>query len=381
MADIISDFLNQYGNQLVSAGLGYLANSNAAAAGNANLQQLSTINEDAAKALNEGFSQQLAAREALKPVVSDKLSDFEDRNVAAVNKFGDENYALASKYGTNMIDTSNNTFAQYATGAGDYAGTMRAALESSSPLLTGGYESLTETLSPYVQGGQQAQQFFLNQMGIDPSQMTPTQKLMVEKYLRDANANVNASGLRGAGRAGIAAVNDGLAKLYANIYDQNMGRGTSAATALNSTGYGAAGATGTAQKEMGQQLSQLNYGTGEKQAENLRNLGNKAGELAYTTGKDIAGTALNLGQKTTDTAFGNAKNLAGERLNTEVSLETGLAQNRADTAANIATTNAKALAASGLSDSTKDAIQDYSTGKTFGQIGKVIAGAKPSVTI
>lgn len=376
MADVITEFLNNYGGQIVGGALDYLTRSDAAAQGQALLNQFQTMNSDAAQTLIEGYNQQLAAREGLKPTIENNLGEYDTSTVGNLDTFTGDNAALASKYGIDLTEGLDNALGAYNTGAGQYSGTLDTALNTSAPILMAGYQGMENTLSPYMETGQQALNYLAQQMGLDPTQLTPSQKLMLEKYHRDIMGNLNASGLRGSGQAGVAATNRGLAELYAQFYDQNLARAGAAATALNQQGYGATGAVATGRKDLGQALTQLNYSTGEKQAENARRLGDIQGELAYTSGKDIAGTNLNLGQKSTDTTFNTMNNLAKERLNTMSSLETGLANTRADTAGNIAAAKAKALVNSATTEAQKKSLDDYNRGKTFETIADIFSNAK-----
>lgn len=76
-------------------------------------------------------------------------------------------------------------------------------------------------------------------VAMDPSQLTPSQRRGMEDYQRGAQARLAASGLRGAGRAGVASINEGAAGYLARAYDDNQRRADSAARALASD-YGEA---------------------------------------------------------------------------------------------------------------------------------------------
>lgn len=73
-------------------------------------------------------------------------------------------------------------------------------------------------------------------MAQNPSVLTPEQQRGLADYSRGAQARLAASGLRGAGRAGVASVNEGTAGYLANAYGQNQRRSDAAAQRL-SGGY------------------------------------------------------------------------------------------------------------------------------------------------
>lgn len=73
-------------------------------------------------------------------------------------------------------------------------------------------------------------------MAQQPDQLTPDQQRGLDDYQRNANARLAASGLRGAGRAGVASVNEGRAGFMSDAYSQNQRRSDAAAQRL-SGGY------------------------------------------------------------------------------------------------------------------------------------------------
>lgn len=381
MADLISSFLNNYGSQILSAGMSYLANQDSASRATDVNTRFGGLNAKASEALIDAYTQNLAAQEGLKPTINNAIEKYADDRTANLEGLYEGTGNALDNYSLDLYRNLGSTDAEYTSGAGDYSGQITGAYESSIPYLESGYQGYEQAFTPYVAGGEDAQNFLRDIMSRDPSELTPSQQRLYERFLREANANVNASGLRGAGRAGVAAVNEGLADFYANMYDQNLNRSTAAADSLNQTGYGAAGATGGARKDLGEQMTQLTYGTGEKLAENARRLGDIRGDLTYSTGKQTADTRLQAGTKLQDTAFNTAQDLAKERLGTTTSLESGLATARGDTALGVGTTKAQALINQGISDADKSSVENYNRGKTFSQISDIFAGAKQKPVI
>lgn len=333
MADAISDFLNQYGGNLLQAGMQIYAQQDSAARANVLANTLQNLNAEAAKVLIEGgYQGSLAAAEGLKPEATRILNEYENFSGSNVGAYRTANQDIAEKYGTDM----GTTYAE------------------SVPHMIEGYQGMEERLQPYIGAGDQALNYLTQQMGIDPSQLTPSQKRLMEKYHRDVAASTAASGLRGSGRAGVAAVNEGLADLYANFHDQNLARSGAAATALNTQGYGATGAAATGARDLGQQMTQLTYGTGQ----------------------DIAKKAGDLGAKTADQAFATGQQTAKERMETEGSLAQGLAKARQDTAQGIAQVKAQALNNTANTAAQKATLDTINRGTTFNTISNIFAGAK-----
>jgi hypothetical protein len=112
-------------------------------------------------------------------------------------------------------------------------------------------------------------------MAADPSVLTPEQQRGMADYDRTAAARLAASGLRGAGRAGVAAVNEGRAGYMADLYGQNQRRSDAAAQRL-SGGY---------------------FDANDNQAAIDRDTGRATGEAARSGGYlDANATTANAGQ-------------------------------------------------------------------------------------
>lgn len=377
MADVITDFISQYGGQLVNTTINSLLASNNAAAGNAALTQFTNVSKDSMDALIEGQQASLKAREDLGGKLDTTLGNYATDRINTSNVYGTTNANAGTQYGTDVGTSRDAAVGDYATGAGIYDSGMAAALNSGANEIRTGYSNMAETLDPYVTAGEQGLNYLQQQMGLDPAALTPSQQRMADKYLRDSNARLASSGLRGAGRAGVAAVNDGMASLGATFYDQNLARQGAAASSLNSTGYGAAGALATGQKNLGETLGTLVYGTGEKQASSMKDYGYKVGDLKYNSGKDIAATTLNLKQKSADQALNSSNDVSREKLLTKTSYDTALSGAQSDAANNIAAARAKALQTSGEVGLIKDTVNNYQTGKTYRDILNIFANSKP----
>ena len=78
-----------------------------------------------------------------------------------------------------------------------------------------------------------AQSYLRQQMVSDPSMLTPEQQQSLEDSRRDTGAALSASGLRGAGRAQVAALRQVEADQRAGFFDQNQRRADAAAQQLS----------------------------------------------------------------------------------------------------------------------------------------------------
>jgi hypothetical protein len=108
------------------------------------------------------------------------------------------------------------------------------------------YQGQESLYRPYVEGGMQGLAGIQAVASADPNQLTMEQGRAVEDYRRGAASRLAASGLRGAGRAGVAAVNEGDAKLRGSMFTENQRRGDAAKSDLMRYGYQGTGQTASA---------------------------------------------------------------------------------------------------------------------------------------
>lgn len=119
----------------------------------------------------------------------------------------------------------------------------------------------------------------LRMSAADPSMLTPEQKLQREDVLRGATTRLAASGLRGAGRAGVAAINEADRRFTAGALSSNANRGDAAARTLAGEGLSAAGRSAT-----------IDYGTGSRLAGVYADQGDTNAGLEIAQGKNVAST-------------------------------------------------------------------------------------------
>lgn len=307
---------------------------------------------------------------------------------AIVTQYGGEITQLAQQLGID-IETAAQVFADALNQSADrFGGEILAGAQEEAAALEGaaneygvardkGLKAITSALSPYAEGrGTQALDYMSSLAGQDPSTLDPAQTRMRESYLRDSAARLAASGLRGAGRAGVAAVNEGDAELRARLYTENRDRATAAADNLMRTGYSASSQIGSAGERAaidsgnvmldarGRGISAVSgarnrgaeYGA-QSRAQGLsavssardrgavarQTAGNQAAEAKRLSGENVAKTKLDLGTDVAATQRDFAKGAADTRLNlgkdastTQLNLGKDAALNDQDTARRIA---------------------------------------------
>jgi hypothetical protein len=161
------------------------------------------------------------------------------------------------------------------------------------------YQGQEGLYRPYVEGGMQGLAGIQTVASADPNQLTMEQGRAVDDYRRGAASRLAASGLRGAGRAGVAAVNEGDAKLRGSMFTENQRRRDAANTDLARYGYQGTGQTASA-------LNSLYSNNATLSATNAQLTGNtqmdkaKADAAAQSTG----GAALVAAQQANGAGWG-----------------------------------------------------------------------------
>lgn len=137
-------------------------------------------------------------------------------------------------------------------------------------------------LQPDAEAGGNADLMVASRMTADPSRRNPSQEIAREDLIRTGRSNLSAGGLRGAGRAGQAVLDDSVRRFDAGVYDANQGRSDAAANLLSQRG--AAARSG---------LANIESGTGSSMAGNVLDAGSSD---ASQTGDYWASQANLLGQ-------------------------------------------------------------------------------------
>jgi hypothetical protein len=130
----------------------------------------------------------------------------------------------------------------------------------------------------------------------NPYQLTPQQQDARATTLRDATANLAASGLRGAGRSGQAVLNKAMTDFDNNAFTSNRNRADNANYTLANENMGAQGNIAATDRQ-----------TGATRANMLAGQGTAAMNAAQNTGTFAANATQNTGQTTanSDTADAN----------------------------------------------------------------------------
>lgn len=168
------------------------------------------------------------------------------------------------------------------------------------------YSATAGLYQPYTQAGMQGLAGIQAVASHDPSRLTPEQQRAMDDYRRGAASRLAASGLRGAGRAGVAAVNEGDAKLRASMFDANQRRGDAATSDLLRYGYQGAGQQASA-------LGNLYGSNATLSALDAQLVGNTAMDKAKAdaSAQGAAGSALVAAQQANGSAWGQTMGSLG----------------------------------------------------------------------
>ncbi len=278
--------------------------------------------------LNEGYDEALkyytAGTDDLYGILDKGYADARGEMIGGMEDYAGITRDATDAYG-NAIRPEYVSYSNMLTDSGNEAGDL---YQMGADEITGAYD-------PYMESGSEALSYLNQAMNTDPSRLTPSQQLALENYRRDAIARLAKSGLRGAGRAGVAAVNQGDATLNAQFYDQNQRRSDAAAQTLNSQGFGATGTSAGAQA-----------GAKQAQAGIVLNTGGKIADTGLSTAKDIAAKTLE-GERAVATGAlnttNNLTNLATDYYGGKSNLSAGLTNAKVDVAKGKATSDAAAM--------------------------------------
>ncbi|MEC9347679.1 MAG: hypothetical protein VYB54_15745 [Pseudomonadota bacterium] len=135
----------------------------------------------------------------------------------------------------------------------------------------------------------------LRQIGASrPEDLTPGQQLVLDDTLKDTQAALDRSALRGAGRAQVAVMDD-IAKRYrASAYDTNQARIDDANRRLASQGFGALDKIAAQESALGGDTSNIINQTATNKANLERGFGTDSGAVARDTA-NVGTTAIQRG--------------------------------------------------------------------------------------
>lgn len=173
---------------------------------------------------------------------------YADEMMTGGRMFADMMGGAADEFDSRLSGAAGDFRTQIGEGAGQYDSAIKA-----------GFGRADEMFSPYSEEGLHALDLLRTVTARGADEMDTSQRRMRDRSIEDMRAGLASSGLRGAGRAGVAVMNEGIADLDANIYDSNQARIDRAMETLSSLGYNATG-----------QRSALATGAADRVGENQR---------------------------------------------------------------------------------------------------------------
>lgn len=349
--------------------------------------QFSSMLRGSSDILKGGYDEQLGHIEEgsdyLRDILSGQLTDTTGILRGAASDYGNE-------YEDNVIDYARYMFPQYdeygntiIASADAFTDDMNVARDQAFADMRQGAAGFEQAYDPYTGGGEEAMQYLTQVMSTNPDALTPAQRRMVEQYNRDSVARLAASGLRGSGRGGVAAVNEGDAALKAQLYDINQNRADQAAGRLAQLGYGATGAVAGNRQTLANNIADLGYKTGSTTAANKQGAVNTVSSSGYDLSKDV-GNKLLTGQNSGATVNLNTENKVADNTNQYygnlASVEGGRFQARGDTAFGKALSDSATEAAIANNSNATNITNNSIKANTYGQIadgvttaGKILA--------
>lgn len=128
-----------------------------------------------------------------------------------------------------------------------------------------------------------------------PYDFTPMQRIKLDDTGRQIRTRLAGSGLRGAGRAGVAVYNDGMQRAEAGMIESNLSRRDSAARTLGSNFTAGKTSQANLSADEGRQIANTEIGVGSQQAGRVAEAGNISGQEAVAQGRLVGGTIGEIG--------------------------------------------------------------------------------------
>lgn len=120
------------------------------------------------------------------------------------------------------------------------AQTVAQGYQSQAEAIAAGNEAAQQRFDTIIEQGQGSTDYLRRIVAGDPYQLTPEQQTGRKSVAREATNSLAASGLRGAGRSGVAVINAADGNYYDKAVTSNIGRADSAAQTLSSRSNNAA---------------------------------------------------------------------------------------------------------------------------------------------
>jgi hypothetical protein len=195
--------------------------------------------------LNRGYDEQLSAIEQGTDTLQGINQESYNQANAVLDK-GNQGYeelmlSLPQEYSQSVLPRYAQNANETLDAVDAYSGDMLGVEDDLTSLIQQSKGEFSDQYDPYIQSGARASQYLDSILGMDPSQKTLSQQRSYDQALADMKANLAASNLRGAGRAGVASINEGVAEMNARTEDENRRRMDAVASNLAQTGYNATG--------------------------------------------------------------------------------------------------------------------------------------------
>lgn len=335
--------------------------------------------QESANTVSQAYDDQLGQREqgydVLRGYAGGRLNDVSAINNQAVQDYSRNLTDNVGDYSVRVMPAYNRYADTIEKGVDQYGNAMYGVGSNVEGVLTGAESQVNQMYDPYVSSGLEAQQMAVQLMGLDPSQLTPSQQIIRERLIRDSNANMMASGLRGAGRAGLAAQNEAIATQDAQFHDENQRRKDAAMSSLMNTGFNATGQVASNVGNTARQVGNMRLGIGEDVAKTgLRSTENIAqgrqqqeetiADRYFGAGQDSAKTKLQ-GQETN-------MNLASDYYKNLSDIEGGRFSDRGSAAFGKGITQASTKVQTAANTNSANAAQRSGTNQAFATIGNAL---------
>lgn len=352
----IEDLIKDIGGTLLAGGQYFI--------GKNNIEDQKDITTGAltnsASVLNKGYDEALAQSETgideLMKLLTAGLTEQKDAYRRAAYDYSSANTQSVNDYERD-IKPILEQFIRGLSGASDLYGLSLDQIEKKAgDALQGGADDYERQLAPYTAAGTDALGQIQRIAAQDPNALTPSQRIAFNDTNRDAMATLAASGLRGAGRAGVAAVADAMARARARFRDENQQRSDQALMKLNEQGFNANTNVADVLNNLKKSIADIRYKTGTTKANNSFDTNSAIAKAAYGVGSGVADKRLAATNQNNQTIFntdkgigdltgnyyGGLENLTGDRYQNRA--QTTLDKARVDSTTGLGIANANKTA-------------------------------------
>ena len=266
-----------------------------------------------------------AGGDAYADTVNAGFGNFRDAIGSAVGDYAGGMGEAYAGYGYGMGGASDEFGNAVTANAEDYAGEIMPSAWQYGDDLFAGQDAAMGYFDPYLETGDAALARLAETMAVDPNELTPEQQILLRDFRGDQAAKLAASGLRGAGAAGVGAQMRSEADLRAKLYSDNRDRADRATASLAQMGYGASGqganmTMNNATRAAGTMFDTTQKGlaavkaAGDTAATNRFQTAADVAKVGYQTAADVARTGYQAAGTVANTGWTAANNIAGQQL-------------------------------------------------------------------